>query len=322
MEVILDESSLIPCERQSAVDRIDTLARTIRSLDTLGLPRLLRSVKDAAHRDIEGGRGLAAWCGDKGLSSRNRDAIRLVAGRLSRQPYIDGVDGLLHRVQDNFVVEARLSGQPVLGLAVAALNDGVGLGLGSAIRSKGGMVSIALLKIDEEGERREDVPTIYVITQDDTGDLRDEVLHKLDSSFRSGQELSARAKEVFHHLEFGPTALDQITSLTGNEHYFPQLVRHLRVLNQSVKNWSGGKFVPREITSSVESQTTLNHGKYGPLRDFPVPAGFAQRRWSLHTKMMGANMRLYYRFDDSRAAGAVALIGYFGPHLATVNHPT
>ena len=265
---------------------------------------------------------MAAWCGDKGLASRNRDAVRLVARRLSKQPYIDGVDGLLHRAQTDFAVEARLQDQPVLGLAVAALNDGVGLGLGSAIRGNGGLVSIALLMLDEEGERREEVSSIYVITRDDTESLRSEIVQKLDSSFRTGQELLERADQVFVHLRLGPTALEQIATLTGNEHYFPQLVRHLRVLNQSAIDWNGGKFDPREITSSGESRVTLNHARYGPLRDFPAPEGFAQRRWSFHTKMMGANKRLYYDFESSATASSVVLIGYFGPHLGTVKHPT
>jgi hypothetical protein len=245
-----------------------------------------------------------------------------VARRLSKQPYIDGVGGLLHRAQTDFAVEARLAGKPVLGLAVAALNDGVGLGLGSAIRGNGGMVSIALLIIDDEDERREDVSSIYVITREDTENLHDEIVQKLDSSFRTGQELIERINEVFHRLRLGPKALDQIASLTGNEHYFPQLVRHLRALNRSVMDWSGGKFVPREITSSGESRVTLKHPRYGPLRDFPAPAGFAQRRWSFHTKLMGANQRLYYDFEDLGAAASVVLIGYFGPHLGTVQYPT
>jgi hypothetical protein len=58
MEVILDESSLIPSAQQSAVARIEQLAAAIRALDEAGLPRVLRSVKDAAHRDIGDGRGL------------------------------------------------------------------------------------------------------------------------------------------------------------------------------------------------------------------------------------------------------------------------
>lgn len=323
MEVILDESSLVPCAQQSAVDRIAALALTIASLDRMGLPRQLRAVKDAAHRDIEDGRGLAAWCGDKRLAGRSRDAVRLVARRLSKQPYIDGVGGLLHRAQSDFAVEARFAGEPVLGLAVAALNDGVGLGLGSAARPKGGTASVSLhLLNDDDDDHSEDVSVIYVISSDDTEALRDQITEKLDASFRSGQDLLEGAEDLFQQLRFGPDARNQIGALTGREHYFPQLVRHLRALNQSVKVWRSGEFVPRGVTSSVEAQTTLNHGRYGPLRDFPVPAGFTQRRWSLHTKLMGANMRLYYRFEGSGEHGAVVLLGYFGAHLPTVKYPT
>lgn len=51
------------------------------------------------------------------------------------------------------------------------------------------------------------------------------------------------------------------------------------------------------------------------MRDFPVPTGFAQERWSLHTKPhWGAGSRLYFRPERTSDVGVV-LIGYFGNHL-------
>jgi hypothetical protein len=94
----------------------------------------------------------------------------------------------------------------------------------------------------------------------------------------------------------------------------------LRALDRGAEVWQPGNvYSPADaITWSRESTATLNHGKYGPLRDFSVPEGFESRRWSDHTKLSGgAGSRLY--FDPQRTDGvAVVLIGYFGEHLPTV----
>jgi hypothetical protein len=40
-------------------------------------------------------------------------------------------------------------------------------------------------------------------------------------------------------------------------------------------------FSPAEAISwNCESKTTLNHRRYGPPRDFPMPECFDPRRWS------------------------------------------
>ena len=91
MEVILDESSLVPCGGWSPALRIKTLASTLKSLDQLGCARVLRSIRAAADQDIGQGRGLRGWCFDP---TTNRDAGKFVAQRLGKQPFIDGDDGL------------------------------------------------------------------------------------------------------------------------------------------------------------------------------------------------------------------------------------
>lgn len=320
MEPILDETSLVPCPVRPVSARVLELARTLRALDALGAHRILRSVRDAVDRDLGNGRGLRAWCYDK---SMDKDARLLVAGRLGRQPYIDGPGGLFAAAEGIAAVEATADGVPAVGAGLAALTDGVLVTLVSEACPAGRLLNVVLTHLDEDGMRNERVELQSIGVADDVEQHRVALVERIDRSVRDGKALIGRLGEIFPRLRLGAAAHDQIEALTGSEPVFRQLVRHLRALDASASSWQAGTpFEPLAVSFSVESQSTLRDGTLGPLRDFPTPAGFLHERWSLHTKLTGgAGARLYYR--PVHAEGhAVVLIGYFGDHLPTVSNRT
>ena len=116
-------------------------------------------------------------------------------------------------------------------------------------------------------------------------------------------------------------------TFSGTEAFFRQVVRHLGALDRAGGTWKEGPFSPAGISFSVESQATLSHGEYGPMRDFPTPDGFDTDRWSLHTKFTGGTGgRMYYKTLEVMERDAAGMerrgmrvaIGYVGPHLPTV----
>lgn len=70
MEVILDESSLVPCDDWSPALRIKTMASALKALDELGCARVLRTVRAAADQDISQGRGLRGGVSILGIARR------------------------------------------------------------------------------------------------------------------------------------------------------------------------------------------------------------------------------------------------------------
>lgn len=118
MDVILDETSLVPCNDWNPARRIQTLATSLKKLDELGCSRVLRSVRTAADHDIGQGHGLRRWCFDQ---RTNREAGRFIAQRLDKQPFIDGANGLFATVEGERVIEGRVLGTTVIGLTFAAL---------------------------------------------------------------------------------------------------------------------------------------------------------------------------------------------------------
>ncbi len=282
---------------------------------------MLRSVRDAADRDIAQGRGLRGWCFDQGT---DRDSGRLLANRLGKQPFIDGADGLFAAREGDRAIEARVKDVVVFGLGLAALEDGAALALVSQARPAGAAaVPVELTYLNESEAITESLPVPCLVSDADVETNRDYVVERVDRSIATGPGLVERIPELFPLLRFGALALQQLAALNGTEPVFRQLLRHLRALDQGARNWAPtAPYSPAGcLPWSPESGTTLGHRKYGPLRDFPAPEGFPPERWSLHTKLTGgAGARLYFRAVRSDQE-SIVLIGYFGDHLPTVSHP-
>lgn len=320
MEPILDETSLVPCAVRSPAMRIEELARTVKALDAVGVPRVLRSVRDAADRELGEGRSFRNWCFDR---STSKDAGRLIAIRLAAQPFIDGPDGLFAAAEGRRAVEAKVNGVAVVGVGLAALTDGVVVLLPSEARPRAERLDVELTYLDVEGQRTERVEVRSFARQAEVEEASKGLAEQVDRRVRDGAALVARLGELFPRLVLGHLAREQIEGLTGNEPVFRQLIRHLRALDEGASRWEDEKpFEPVAITFSVESKPTLEDGTLGPLRDFPTPAGFDVERWSLHTKLTGGNgARLYFRAVRAQGRGFV-LIGYFGDHLPTMRFRT
>ena len=320
MEPALDEASLVPCPAWSPATRIAALSTVIKEFDRVGLPRVLRSVADAADRDIAQGLGLRSWCFDRGP---HRDAGLLVASRLARQPFIDGPDGLMARAEGQRVLETQVASQLVYGLGLGALEGRPVATLASAANPAGRELQVQVLDASTDPMIVTDVPVFAFANGTEVSAAAQQIQRLVDTAIFNGQVLLDRMPEAYPHLRAGPRAIESFAALSGSEPVFRQLVRHLRALNAAAEAWApGAAFKPEGITYSQESDQTLSHGKFGPIRDFPSPPGFAHERWSLHTKLTGgAGARLYFRAVRSADSKAV-LIGYFGAHLPCVLHPT
>jgi len=320
MEPALDEASLVPCPAWAPATRIAALSTVLKEFDRVGLPRVLRSVADAADRDIAQGRGLRSWCFDRGP---HRDAGLFVASRLARQPFIDGLDGLMARAEGQRVLETQVEGRLVYGLGLGALEGRPVATLASAASPTGRQLQVQVLDASTDPMVVTDVPVFAYADGAEVAAAALQIQRLVDTAIFNGQVLLDRMAEAFPHLRAGPRAIESFAALSGSEPVFRQLVRHLRALNAAAEAWApGAAFKPEAITYSQESDQTLSHGKFGPIRDFPPPAGFAHERWSLHTKLTGgAGARLYFRAVRSGDSKAV-LIGYFGAHLPCVLHPT
>lgn len=320
MEPVLDESSLVPCPEWAPAIRIAALSNLLKEFDSVGMFRVLRAVSDAADRDIAQGRGLRSWCFERGT---NRDAGLFVASRLARQPFIDGPEGLMARAEGHQILETQANGKLVHGLGLGALEGGPVASLASAAMPAGRQVQVQILDASTDPIAVTEVPIFAYVRGDEVAANVLQFQELVDAAIGNGQVLLDRLADAFPYLRVGPRASESLATLSGSEPVFRQLIRHLRALNSAAVVWvEGAPYRPEGITFSQESDQTLSHGRFGPIRDFPAPEGFQTERWSLHTKLTGgAGARLYFRAVRT-ADTQVVLIGYFGSHLPCVLHPT
>lgn len=320
MEPVLDETSLVPCPEWTPAARIIALSNVLKAFDSVGLPRALRSVSDAADRDIAQGRGLRTWCFERGPS---REAGLFLASRLTQQPFIDGPDGLLAQAEGRRVLEAQVNSELVYGLGLAALEGRPIASLTSFTLPTSRWVQVQILDASVEPATTTELPVFVYVSGDEVAADTAKLYKIANAAISNGQALIDNLAVAFPYLRIGPRALESFAALSGKEPVFKQLIRHLRALNIAADKWvAGTQYRPEGITFSHESDQTLSHHRYGPIRDFPTPEGFEQERWSLHTKLTGGNgARIYFRVVRTTEIKCV-LIGYFGPHLPCVRYPT
>lgn len=320
MEPALDETSLVPCPEAAPATRIAALSNVLKEFDRVGMPRVLRSVSNAADRDIAQGRGLRSWCFERGP---NRDAGLLVASRLARQPFIDGQEGLMARAEGHRILETQANGNLVYGLGLGALEGRPVASLANGVMPTGQLVLVQVLDASTDPIAVTDVPVFAYARSDEVAADALRLQGVVDAAISNGQALLDGLADAFPHLRVGPRASESFAALSGSEPVFRQLIRHLRALNSAAEVWvAGAPYGPEGITFSQESGQTLSHGRFGPIRDFPAPEGFPHERWSFHTKLTGGGgARLYFRAVRTADAKAV-LIGYFGSHLPCVLYPT
>lgn len=317
MEPVLDEHTLIKCETFSARDRIRSLAKVVALLDGIGAKRVIRTVSDFSTRLIEGNRALSQWCFDRSVDS---DSRRLVAARLDKRPYIDGEDGLFHVYEKTSAIEPTCDGRAAPGLGYSHLCNGIAIGLLSSEFESPCMRTLTLLYVDNEKDWTVTSNLSLMITEADVAAQKVQLIQRVNEGLSSGKLIIERSREFLPCLRFGPTALDQLQNMSGTEKFFPHVIRHLREFQEASIRWAPGtSYQPRSLSDSIESDQTLNHARYGPMRDFPTPQGFEARRWSRHSKIGANTYRMYF---DSEVVDSelIVLIGYIGPHLQTVDY--
>ncbi len=132
----------------------------------------------------------------------------------------------------------------------------------------------------------------------------------------NGSKLLEQSERLFPNLSFSQKAQKQLLELTGSEQYFQEIVRHIKVLNETMKSWSNGPFEPQGITWNPESEPTLN--QYATTRQFKCSDGVV-RLFSYHSKLMSANKRIhFYPITEHH----IVHIGYVGDHLPTPTYKT
>lgn len=315
MQPILNELSLRPAQdgKSDLEQRMTQLIAVVRALFAIGARPVLRSTRDAMNSEVALDRSLARWLSDR---ARLREEKRFLQALLSKAPYVDEL--LEQHEPDDVALDFSLGDRACPGLGVAHLLEAPAVSLAGQDQCEAPEFSIRMLRIDRDGAEDESTVDVANFVEPAHVDQRKDALRaRILRDVRDGDMLWERRDELFPRLDFCARVERQVKAFHGNETYFREICRHLFVLSDRLADWSGGAFDPAGIEWSPESNQTLHHSRYGPMRYIECPDG-ETRQFSAHSKLRSGNQRIYFlAVRETRRS----FVGHVGSHLPTVLNP-
>lgn len=318
MDSVFNEASLdhIAADADAARNRMRLFIDTLRALRRLGVAGPVRTVKGIQSRELSPEYRIGAWLKDGEVPRDEQEFFRIILGSA---PY---VPELLRDAeeQSSTLYEYYLDNRQVLGLGLADLLDAPAVSLigDEAFEIDPVVVNRRVVgdSVGEDGWEEGPVEVCNVSNPPQVANRATWIAARLVVGIRTGKELWSERETAFPHLIFCGNTERQLRALRGTELFFQHIVRHLQVLEATTLGWSGGEFLPAGIGATAESDETLRHRVHGPKRVFQTPEGPTTFSW--HSKLMGANQRIYYQHSPQLGKTYVA---YIGPHLSTVRYP-
>lgn len=304
MDQLFDECS-IPnafADKRAAHAGMLRIFGAARELESLGYAPAIRTTRDFKLRELAPGFSVLQWFMDRELAEH--EERRLFLARCSKAPYLEELHDK-ESIPDD--VEYSRQGQKAYGLTLGLL---WGCPVLSLTEERDGACHAALRKTTllESGNFREE--TLYVLVVRDALDVQNHqkaILNVLYAPIRTGQDILASS--AFPHLKFCENAQRQLAELRGSEQFFPEILRHLRILEKSIL---ADIFRPQGIDYAPrESEMTMHNAKCRQGHSFLCPDGSTRLFWE-HSKIYSANKRIYFISDCS---SHTVLIGHIGEHL-------
>ena len=292
---------------QEARKRMAFLVSVLRAAKDIGIRslRTMRSFKNAA---LSYNYTVGAWLQDVQVGREERVYLKTVAGY---SPYIEELFESREN-EDKGAYEFSFDGTEALGMGTAYLMDSACLSIKGDDRFQASSTRLVVTHLCSHGEiETSEVEVINFARVDHVSGHKEWVMERVVHEIQNGKQFWAAKEQFFPRLIFCQNTEQVVKAYTGREIFFPQLCRHLFVLNFCLSRWTSGDFNLEGIDWSTESKKTLTHKKYRDMRAFLCPDGQA-RLFSYHSKLVGANQRIhFFPLHDLKKA----YVGYIGRHL-------
>lgn len=314
MDQIFNELSVSECyeNKYAANAGIERMMMLISALSHCGFNLVLRVVQSFSNLFISPDYTMSEWARDRTVNA-NRDLQRLFLTATTKSPYIEE---LIADTEDNCLIEFKYEDQPALGLGLAYLWKTAVVSMDCDIRFTQPTVVVELYKICNSASYSQSISVESIYSFDQLQAACSASHEKQIASVDNGKALVKLLPTIFAHISCADDAISQLSNLTGSEQFFREIIRHFSILNHTMSQWDGGLFDPKGLTWSSESESTLN--QFGKYRQFVCTDGNL-RQFSLHTKIIASNQRIYYYPDFVKK---VIHVGYVGSHLPTTRFKT
>ena len=309
MDQIFNELSASGCykDQYAAKDGLERFIILSKKLKEYGFNPTIRTTQDFCQRSLSNNFTIHDWASNRSLGI-NREYQRYILTYATKSPFIEN---FISDREEGILYECKFGAQPALGLGLAYLWEAPVLSLDAQEDYRTNYLSIEFTEI--YGIDKLDVKNGQVISlweKNQISELKDEIFESLRFSIKNGKEFLEQSRQILSNLSFCSIAIDQINKLTGSEQFFPEIVRHLFLLNDAMREWADGPYNP-SLDWSTESESTL--AAYSQFRQFMCPDG-VNRLFKYKTKIKSANKRIYFFPMPEKK---IVYIGYTGDHLPT-----
>jgi hypothetical protein len=315
LEMVFNELSIdTPAEnireaRQWMAGFIDT----IRSASVAGVNRVLRTHIDVNNTLLAFGYPLARWRNDVDV---DLEARRYFRSLISQHPPLDDLPEIKNDMlaQDFFYKDRRS-----YGFGIAYLLESLSISLPSSEDWEVHMIDIQTQWFDDIGDLvSQGVQVPHASNSFHIDELAGWIIERTETGIQNGADLWRRRGGLFPNLIFCDHIAKQILLLQHGNPLFRQSVKRLFELQAYCSNWHEGAFAPDQLPfkATVESESTLQ--RYSKERTFNCH-GENEITFTWHGRMTPGAWRIY--FDPTIGPGMMR-IGYIGPKLSTVKHPT
>lgn len=296
--------------KYKASEGIERLLLVSKRLKHFGFSNIIRTVENFAQLSVAPNYTIRDWAIDKNVGA-NIDLQRQLLTSATKSPY---VESFVQEFEDSSILEFRFGDRIALGLGLANLWDIGALSLDCDERFCRAQIPLQKNEITEILDTNENIEVLSFYSIESINAVEEYLKQKQYDKITSGDLLIELSPEVLPSIKFSIEAKDQIKGFTGTEQHFPEIIRHLSILNQFMMSWNRGAYTPEGMSWSTESKSTMD--AYGDKRIFKCSDGIS-RQFQLHTKLYSSNQRIYF---DPICDSKVVHIGYIGKHLPTVKY--
>jgi hypothetical protein len=300
-------------DQYAASDGIQQLLSISKQLIAIGFNKIIRTTRSFSTQNLAESYAVFTWATEKTTDPRQREFQRYFLTLATKSPYIED---FLAQEEGEHLIEYQHDLGTAFGVGLAELWGAPVLSLGSDEKFRVDYINASKTIVDEEGESSQ---TVQVMNLWDSGQLevfRDEIERTAWQAVKNGGDLLAELPNLLPQLRVCDSASRQIERLSGGEHFFPEIIKHLLILHKTITAYTDGPFEPAGINWSVDSVPTLQ--QFSDCRTFVCQDG-ESRTFTCHSKILSANKRIYF---FPLPGEGIMHIGYVGEHLPTVRHRT
>ncbi|MDI9349003.1 MAG: hypothetical protein QM537_03250 [Candidatus Symbiobacter sp.] len=312
MELVLDETTLIPCAAVTPIARIRSFSLLIKKFGDLGFNnKMLHCAETAPERDIGDGKSLKTWCFDHTIKDEGRLILMAIGKRPSIQSELDDVP-----------CEGKIKGNLVYGLAYAANNDFIAVGLECLAHELHFSQTVDLFIINNENLEAFEQKSVYRYTRaEQLEENINNIKAYIEGFIDSPKKLINNFANLYPNIIIGPEFADSISGV--DKQSLRQIKKSLEICQFEASNYQYQKDKSFKLINpkySAESETVRKSPRLRKLREFKYPADYAMSDNNpfFHLKWNNG-FRLYFDIvQPSMANESVKIIALiYTKHLPT-----